>query len=120
MYLKSGEFKTFFGSDNEPGLALTMKDVGTDPLDRTAVHKGVDPHFVNFVDCVRSRRWQDLNADIAEGHLSTAMCHLGNIAYRTDKKLTFNPESERFINDDDANSYLKRRYRHPYSMPDVV
>ena len=39
-------------------------------------------HFDNFVKAVRSRDWKDLNADISEGHLSAANCHLANIAYR--------------------------------------
>jgi predicted dehydrogenase len=38
-------------------------------------------HFVNFLDAVRSRKVADLNADIIEGHLSSALCHLGNISY---------------------------------------
>src|SRR5262249_5992113 len=39
-------------------------------------------HFANFVKAVRSRRHEDLNADIEQGHLSSALCHLGNISYR--------------------------------------
>ncbi|MEX2174167.1 MAG: Gfo/Idh/MocA family oxidoreductase [Pirellulaceae bacterium] len=39
-------------------------------------------HFANFLTAVRSRKLQDLNADIEEGHLSSALCHLGNISYR--------------------------------------
>ncbi|MGE0759690.1 MAG: Gfo/Idh/MocA family protein, partial [Pirellulaceae bacterium] len=39
-------------------------------------------HFANFLEAVRSRKLQDLNADIEEGHLSSALCHLGNISYR--------------------------------------
>jgi predicted dehydrogenase len=39
-------------------------------------------HFGNFIQAVRSRKVEDLNADIAEGHLSAACCHLGNISYR--------------------------------------
>ncbi len=38
-------------------------------------------HFVNFLDAVRSRKAADLNADILEGHMSAALCHLGNISY---------------------------------------
>ncbi len=41
-----------------------------------------DLHFANFLAAVRSRKIQDLNADIEEGHLSSALCHLGNISYR--------------------------------------
>jgi predicted dehydrogenase len=39
-------------------------------------------HFSNFLAAVRSRKLTDLNADIEEGHLSSALCHLGNISYR--------------------------------------
>jgi hypothetical protein len=39
-------------------------------------------HFTNFLKAVRSRKLADLNADIEEGHLSSALCHTGNISYR--------------------------------------
>ena len=44
--------------------------------------KGEDDHFANFLTAVRSRKIADLNADIEEGHLSSALCHTGNISYR--------------------------------------
>ena len=44
--------------------------------------KGGGDHFGNFIDAVRSRKHEDLNADILEGHLSSALCHLANISYR--------------------------------------
>jgi hypothetical protein len=43
-------------------------------------------HFANFIAAVRSRKVADLNADILEGHLSSALCHLGNISYRLGKQ----------------------------------
>ncbi|HXD85055.1 MAG TPA: Gfo/Idh/MocA family oxidoreductase [Urbifossiella sp.] len=39
-------------------------------------------HFDNFVKAVRSRKHEDLNADISEGHISASLCHLANISYR--------------------------------------
>ncbi len=42
---------------------------------------GAKDHFVNFIDAVRSRKASDLNAEILEGHLSSALCHTGNISY---------------------------------------
>jgi predicted dehydrogenase len=39
-------------------------------------------HYANFVQAVRSRKVADLHADIEEGHLSSALCHLGNVSYR--------------------------------------
>jgi len=41
--------------------------------------------FGNFVAAMRSRKHEDLNADILDGHLSSALCHLGNVSYRLGK-----------------------------------
>lgn len=48
--------------------------------------KGADDHFKNFINACRSRRIDDLHADILEGHLSSALCHTGNISYRLGQK----------------------------------
>jgi hypothetical protein len=47
--------------------------------------KASSSHYANFIDAVRSRKHTDLNADILEGHLSSALCHTGNISYRMGK-----------------------------------
>lgn len=44
--------------------------------------EGSSSHFANFLKAVHSRKFEDLNADILEGHLSSALCHTGNISYR--------------------------------------
>ncbi len=44
--------------------------------------EGATSHFANFLKAVRSRKQTDLNGDILEGHLSSALCHTGNISYR--------------------------------------
>jgi predicted dehydrogenase len=46
---------------------------------------GASSHFANFIDAVRSRKPSDLHAEILEGHLSSALCHTGNISYRLGK-----------------------------------
>ncbi len=48
---------------------------------------GGGDHFGNFITAVRSRKVKDLNADIEEGHLSSALCHTGNISYRLGKSV---------------------------------
>ena len=111
MTLSSGGFRTFFGRKNEPGPSLSDKDIPEE--ERGNIWK-------NFIDCVRTRRWQDLDCDILEGHMSTAIGHLGVISYRTGRKLTYNPYNEKFINDEDANTYLTRKYRYPYVVPDKI
>jgi predicted dehydrogenase len=126
--------------------------------------KGAEDHFKNFILACRSRRVEDLNADILEGHLSSALCHTGNISHRLGKvadpdaileaikgdtfaeesfsrmkehlakndvdvtkdKLTlgpalkFDPETERFIENDDANALVKPAYRAPFIVPEEV
>jgi len=46
---------------------------------------GSSSHFANFIDAVRSRKNSELKADILEGHISSALCHTGNISYRLGK-----------------------------------
>ena len=48
--------------------------------------KGEGSHYENFIKAVHSRKHTDLNADILEGHLSSALCHTGNISYRLGQK----------------------------------
>jgi predicted dehydrogenase len=47
--------------------------------------KGGETHFENFIKAVRSGRKEDLHADVLEGHISTAICHAGNVSYRLGK-----------------------------------
>ena len=77
-------------------------------------------HFENFIECVRSRKREDLRCEVEDGHMSTALCHLANIAYKTGRKLEFDPETETFPGDDEANRLLTRTYREPYVVPDEV
>jgi len=77
-------------------------------------------HFENFIDCVRSRKREDLRCEIFEGHMSTSLCHLANIALRVGRTLEFDPATETFRDDDEANRYLTRKYREPYVLPNPV
>ena len=79
-----------------------------------------ESHIHNFHRAVRSRDPADLNAEIEEGHYSSALCHLANISYRLGRSLEFDPETERFKSDRQANAMLTRDYRHPYVVPKVV
>jgi len=117
LLLGGNSFTSFLGPKKEPGPSLTSKELEVNEY-REA---GIETHFMNFLDCVKSRRWQDLIADVNEGHMSTSMMLMGNIAYRTGRKLTFDGKTERFVNDDEANSYLTRQeYRKPYVLPENV
>jgi predicted dehydrogenase len=81
--------------------------------------KGGQPdHIANFLACVKSRARP--NADIEIGHLSTRLCHLGNIAHRTGRKLTFDGVTETFPGDAEANKLLSREYGSRIEMPSQV
>ncbi|QDU42564.1 putative oxidoreductase YcjS [Symmachiella dynata] len=74
-------------------------------------------HFQNFIDCVKSRDRNELIADIEEGHYSALLCHLGNASFRTGRRLQFDGEAERFVDDEEANRYLARDYRQGFELP---
>jgi len=71
-------------------------------------------HHNNFFDCVRSRCKP--YADIEQGFRSTTTVLLAGISLRCGRKLIWNAEEEKFINDDNANRYLVRTYRPPWHL----
>lgn len=79
--------------------------------------KGGENHFGNFVDACYSRRMEDLNADVLEGHLSAGMSHLGNISYYVGEKNTLPVEAlkselARVKGLDDNVATLERTVQH--------
>jgi len=86
----------------------------------TLGHSGAEGqarHVQNFLDCVKSRSAP--SAEIEIGHLSTRLCHLGNIAFRLGRKLTFDGDREAF-HDPEANKMLAREYGSRFEMPSQV
>jgi hypothetical protein len=71
-----------------------------------------DAHFGNFVQAVRSRKPEMLNADILEGHLSSALCHLGNVSYQLGTLQPFNKKVETFGDNEDLAETLHRMAEH--------
>jgi predicted dehydrogenase len=69
-------------------------------------------HFGNFIAAVRSRKTSDLNADILEGHYSSALCHLANISYRLGEAVPFNPRTKAFGDNKEAYETLARMEEH--------
>ncbi|MBI2431788.1 MAG: Gfo/Idh/MocA family oxidoreductase [Candidatus Hydrogenedentes bacterium] len=80
--------------------------------------KSQEDHAANFIDCIRSRNLP--KSDIEELHYSTLLSHYGNIAYRTGRRLHIDQATEGFVNDDEANALVKRKYREPYVVPETV
>jgi predicted dehydrogenase len=118
------------GVEGEPFGVILYGEKGTLVFDRKGwhVHDGVtasEPetpaekqHLRDFLDCVREHKRP--NADIEEGHKSTRLCHLGNIAYRVGRRLTFEASTETLRGDAEANQLLGRSYRAPFVVPEKV
>ncbi|MEX1042459.1 MAG: Gfo/Idh/MocA family oxidoreductase [Pirellulaceae bacterium] len=71
-------------------------------------------HMGNFFDCVQARKTPV--SDIESQHRSATVCHLGNIAMRVGRPLTWDPKSETFPGDDQANTHLSRAQRAGYEV----
>ncbi len=71
-------------------------------------------HVRNFLNAVKTR--EDPIAPVEIGHRTATVCHLGNIAIRTMRKLQWDPDKEQFVGDDEANGMLARPLRAPWHL----
>ncbi len=86
----------------------------TDEVEPGPHGKASGDHYANFIDCVRSRRAEDIHSPIVEAHISTTLVHLANASYRLGRTLKFDASTEQVIGDDEANTLLRGTYRAPY------
>ena len=77
-------------------------------------------HYANFIAAIRAENPDLLNCDIEEGHRSASLAHLANISYRLGRSLDFDPTTEAFRDDAEADGMLTRDYRAPYILPEQV
>jgi predicted dehydrogenase len=75
-------------------------------------------HIKNWLDCIQTG--ERPRADVEIGHRSATVCHLGNIARWTGRKLRWDPVKETFPDDAEACKYLDRERRKPYTLPETV
>lgn len=97
-------YETFLGRDRKPGPS----------------RKAGGDHFKNFIDAIVANHPKLLNGPVETAHLSSGLAHLGNIAYKTGRALTFDPKTEKFVGDREANALLTRKYRAPFVVPETV
>ena len=101
------------GSTTAQPLPRLNRELPQRPLaDLIDRERRVDANFRNFIAAVRNRRRSDLNADILEGHYSSALCHLANISYRLGENVAFNPRTRVFADNRDATDALERMEAH--------
>lgn len=101
IFSRRGYFQTYLGAKEEEGPGMRGG-------------AGNQEHVHNFIDSVRDGKPSIADADVA--HLSCGLVHLGEIAYRTQRVLEFDPDSEQFPGDDEANALLTKDYRSPWGF----
>jgi predicted dehydrogenase len=95
------KYYSFMGKEQTPGPTATKRD----------------EHWANFIGAVRSRKRQDLTAEVEEGALSCNLMHLANISYRLGRTLNWDAKTLTVLNDPEANKMLTRDYRAPFVVP---
>ena len=97
----------FYRKGSNQGESLSKLGIKVEP--KRGPGKG---HFGNFIAAVRSRKADDLNAEILQGHYSAALCHLANISYRLGTEVPFNKPAQAFGDDKEAAETLARMEEH--------
>ena len=77
---------------------------------------GIDPakHVREFIDSVKSRKPTAVNSTVTR--TTEVACHASAISWKLGRKLKFDPKSEKFVGDDEANTYLSYERRKPYTI----
>jgi predicted dehydrogenase len=105
IFSRRGYFQVFIGEKEEKGPSMGEPGKVSQPAPL---------HMANFLDCVRSRRTPNAPAEVA--HLSCALIHLGDIAFRLGRVLTFDPAKSIFPTDREATAMLTKEYRKPWDV----
>lgn len=79
--------------------------------------QGLNLHVANFIDCMKTRNKP--NCDIEIGAHIARFAHLGNIAYRLGRRLYWDGESQKFVNDKEADAFARVNYREPWVLPKI-
>jgi len=98
------KYYSFMGREGKPGPTRVERD----------------RHFENFITAVRSRKKEDLTAEIEEGAMSCVLVHLANVSYRLGRTLNWDEKTWTVKGDPEANKMLTRAYRAPYIVPAKV
>ena len=84
------------------------------------LEKAADALQAEDIAAVRSRKREDLTAEIEEGAMSCVLMHLANVSYRVGRTLHWDEKTWTVKNDPEANEMLTREYRAPYIVPAKV
>ncbi len=91
-----------------------------DPIDlQKATGNAVEQHAKNFIEAVKSNDGSNLKCGIESASIAAVNAHMGNIAYKTGKKIYWDENSGSFKNDAEANALLNANYHNGWELPKV-
>ncbi len=102
----------FYGTKGMMAIGREIRVYGPNNklLRQEKISRGGDAHQRDFLDAMKDRTRRP-NAEIEIGHLSSSLCHLGNIVARTGRAIRFDPKTEMILGDEEAGKLLDRNYR---------
>ncbi len=84
-----------------------------------ASDNGLNKHMENFVNVVKSRKMDELHCPIQAGAHVATVAQMGNIAYRTGKKLEWDSAKQQFTDNDVNKKYMMKEYHNGYKLPKI-
>jgi myo-inositol 2-dehydrogenase / D-chiro-inositol 1-dehydrogenase len=100
-------------TDNSSPLEASNPDILKSVIKENETHLYISgEQHGNWLDCIKSRR--EPISPVEKGHRACTVCLVTHIAMKLGRKLNWDPDKESFVNDDEANSMLSRKQRHPY------
>jgi hypothetical protein len=114
------KWQSYLGRKEEKGPGSDAAPAAAGGSDPNVLTSEEGPHYRNFVDAIKANDPKILTCGIEEGHLSSSLAHLANIAYRVGRKLKFDGKAEKFVSDTEADKLLTRQYRAPFVIPEKV
>jgi len=87
------------------------------PVQYRSGESGLDLNAKNFIECIKSRATPRTNIEI--GRLAAVTAHLGNVAYKTGRKVYWDAAKGEFKDDAEANAYIVPEYHNAWKLPNV-
>jgi hypothetical protein len=121
IYSTSRPYVRFEGADgwieadyNTRSIKAHPESVLSQPIGPDEIRLLLKDEKRDFIDAVKTRGRTLADAEV--GHRTTSLCQLGHIAIQVGRKLRWDPQAERFTNDEGANRLLSRALRSPWRL----
>ncbi|MCD7976039.1 MAG: hypothetical protein LUG51_02360 [Tannerellaceae bacterium] len=99
---------------NREGIELTHRAQLVGPFE----DGGIRDHATNWGECIRNKSIQT-NSPVEKGAFATILAHMGNISYLTQTKVVYDPKTKKFINNPQADAYVKPPYHNGWEFPGI-